>query len=177
MPDRSSKCEGEVGLKTKLLHDPLTMIKKYTDEMKPKPEPLTQKSGKHVFPITSYSSAKSTPKHNTDVTKRRRSSDSSDRRHKKKKHKKHKSSKKKDTQSSDDTSEDEVVKQEKKRKLEFLRMQRLAREREEHKRTQMLFAKINGVKSTATEKANKKPALKQKYNSQFNPEIAKQNYD
>lgn len=176
MPDRSSKSEGEVGLKTKLLHDPLTMIKKYTDEMKPKQEPLTQKMGKHVFPITSSENG-CTPKRRSESVKRRRSSDSNERKHKRKKHIKHKSSKKKDTKSSDDTSEDEAVKQEKKRKLEYLRMQRLAREREEHKRTEMLLAKINGVKSTVTEKTNRKPALKQKYNSQFNPEIAKQNYD
>lgn len=184
MPDRSTNCdEGEVGLKSKLLHDPLTVIKKYTDGMKPKEQQLSQKVTKHVFPITSYSSERSS-KGSERSTKRRRSSgsDYSEKRHKakKKKHKKHKSKKKHKESSSDsasEVSEEETVRQEKKRKLEILRMERLAREREERKKAEMLLAKINGVDTTPKEVNKIKSPVKQKYNSQFNPELAKQNYN
>lgn len=171
MPDRSIKSEeGEVGLKTKLLHDPLTIMKKYTEGMKSKEEVLSQKSNKHVFPITSYSSS----------TRSRSSSLScSEKKHKKKKHKKHKSKRRRTESSSDEESEDsedEVVKEERRRKLEVLRMERLAREKEERKKAEMLLAKINGVdKAKPVENKSKSP-VKQKYNSQFNPDLAKQNY-
>lgn len=180
MPDRSTKCdEGEVGLKTKLLHDPLTVMKKYTDGMKPKEQQLSQKITKHVFPITSCSSERSS-KSSERSTKRKQSfsSDCSEKSHKVK-NKKHKSKRKNTEQSNDSASEDseeEEIRQEKKRKLEVLRMERLAREREERKRAEMLLAKINGVDSTQKEVKNKSP-VKQKYNSQFNPELAKQNYN
>lgn len=185
-PDRSSKYEGEVGLKTKLLHDPLTVMKKYTEGMKPKQEQLTQKLNKHVFPITTYNSEKQcSPRGSSKSTRGKRRTSSSDlseksHRHEKKKHKKHKASKKSESKLSSDElseeSEDETYKEEKRRKLEILRMERLAREREERKRTESLLAKINGTDSADKQTTRERPIMKRKYNSQFNPEIAKQNY-
>lgn len=184
MPDRSTKCDGgEVGLKTKLLHDPLTVIKKYTDGMKPKDQQLSQKTTKNIFPITYYSS-ESVTKSNDSSARRKRSSSSEfgEKKHKqkKKKHKKRKSKRRDSDSSSADISEDsenETIKQEKNRKLQILRMERLEREREERKKAEMLLAKVKGT-DILPEKTNKsKPTLKQKYNSQFNPELAKQNYN
>lgn len=176
LPDRFSKSdEGEVGLKAKLLHDPLTIMKKYTDGMTSKEEVLSQKSAKHVFPITSYNNEK-TPKRKQSFD-----SDSKEKRHKNKmkKHKK-KKSKEKHVESSSDEEEDsgdEAINQEKKRKLEILRMERLTREKEERRKAELLLAKINGLESATNTISKSKSPVKQKYNSQFNPDLAKQNYN
>lgn len=87
--------------------------------------------------------------------------DSLDKKHKKKKKKKEK--------------EKEKKKDKKKFDLEKLREQRLKREREERFRASQLLAKMNGVEQQV-EAPKPKPAIVQKYNSQFNPYLAKQNY-
>lgn len=68
-----------------------------------------------------------------------------------------------------------------------LREARLKREREEKYKTEMLLAKVRGdpfpnVLSTQAklidpDNTAAKPMVKQKYNSQFNPELAKQNFE
>lgn len=88
--------------------------------------------------------------------------DSPKKKHKKKKKKKEKS-KKKD-------------KEEKKLVLEKLREKRLKREREERFRASQILAKMNGVEPVEAPKPPTKPTIVQKYNSQFNPYLAKQNY-
>lgn len=60
--------------------------------------------------------------------------------------------------------------------LEKLREKRLKREREERFRASQLIAKMNGVKPIEVPKSQPKPTIVQKYNSQFNPYLAKQNY-
>lgn len=91
--------------------------------------------------------------------------DSPIKKHKKKKMKKEKKKKK-------DKEED---KNKKKLALEILREKRLKREREERLRASQLLAKINGEPIEAP-KPPSKPTIVQKYNSQFNPYLAKQNY-
>lgn len=186
-PDRCNRSQEEVNLKTKLLHDPLTIMKKYTEEMKPNKNALPQQqSSKCVFPITNYASNASTPRSGKEPAKRKRSSSSetSHKSRKKKKHKKpkHKKSKRKHVEPSStevsEDSEDEAAREERKRKLEMLRMERLKREQEERRKAEMLLAKINGVASEKPpEKLREKRPVRQKYNSQFNPELAKQNYE
>lgn len=88
-----------------------------------------------------------------------------------KKHKKKKKKKEKEKEKSK-----EKVKEEKKLLLEQLREKRLKREREERFRASQLLAKINGVEPIEVPKSQPKPIIVQKYNSQFNPYLAKQNY-
>lgn len=88
--------------------------------------------------------------------------DSSVKKHKKKKKKKEKEKKR------------EI--KEKKLVLEKLREKRLKREREERFRASQFLAKMNGVPIEVSKPQPKQPAIVQKYNSQFNPYLAKQNY-
>ncbi|KAJ8891067.1 hypothetical protein PR048_010576 [Dryococelus australis] len=62
--------------------------------------------------------------------------------------------------------------------LEQLRAERLKREKEEQLRTQVLLAAIRGEPPppAQADKTNHVPTVKQKYNSQFNPELARQNF-
>lgn len=85
--------------------------------------------------------------------------------------KKHKKKKKKEKKKMK-----KQAKEEKKLVLEKLREKRLKREREERFRASQLLAKINGVEPIEVAKVQPKPIIVQKYNSQFNPYLAKQNY-
>jgi len=59
--------------------------------------------------------------------------------------------------------------------LDKLRAQRLKREQEERKRTDALLAKLRGEPDPKTAKSDSVPALTQRYHSQFNPHLARQN--
>lgn len=76
--------------------------------------------------------------------------------------------------SSYESSEDEETIQEKKKKLEILRAERLKREAEERKRANRLLA---GKKPDGSDEPQQKPAVQQRYHSQFNPHIARQNQE
>ncbi|KOB72202.1 Leukocyte receptor cluster member 1 [Operophtera brumata] len=72
-----------------------------------------------------------------------------------------------------DTSND------KKDKLLKLREARLKREREEKYKTEMFLTKLNGTANDTSASSSTEPEtnrVKPKYNSQFNPELARQNY-
>ncbi|VVC31992.1 CBF1-interacting co-repressor CIR, N-terminal domain [Cinara cedri] len=70
----------------------------------------------------------------------------------------------------------EKEKEKEKIDLEKLREKRLKREREERFRASQLIAKMNGDVPIEVPKLQPKPTIVQKYNSQFNPYLAKQNY-
>jgi len=59
--------------------------------------------------------------------------------------------------------------------LDEMRAQRLKREQEERKRTDALLAKLRGEPDPKTAKSDPVPALTQRYHSQFNPQLARQN--
>ncbi|KAG7176315.1 Leukocyte receptor cluster member 1-like [Homarus americanus] len=77
--------------------------------------------------------------------------------------------------SSQYSSEDEEIAKEKQRKLEILRAERLKREAEERRKAERLLA---GKKPEAPDaSSDPKPPFQQKYNSQFNPHLARQNQE
>lgn len=90
----------------------------------------------------------------------------------KKKSKKHKSSKR------ETSSESNLRNDEKKHDIEKLRAARLQREQSEKLRTETLLAKMRGeTLPLPVQNELPKSTIKQKYNSQFCPEIARQNVE
>ncbi|XP_026813361.1 leukocyte receptor cluster member 1 homolog [Rhopalosiphum maidis] len=87
----------------------------------------------------------------------------------KKKHKKKHKKKEKKKEKVNDKNEKLLI-------LEKLREKRLKREREERFKASQLLARMNGVIPVEVSKPQPKPTIVQKYNSQFNPYLAKQNY-
>ncbi|XP_022196246.2 leukocyte receptor cluster member 1 homolog [Nilaparvata lugens] len=118
------------------------------------------------------------------VKKKRRHSHEKDRyypKKKKKKRKKHKKKKHKSCELSSCSSEggegeDDDRVAIKKAKLEALRAQRLHREAEESLRAKRVLAKLTGEILPEDKKPTQDSAVKQKYHSQFNPHLAKQNF-
>lgn len=112
--------------------------------------------------------------------KRKRSSSSESSVHKKrKKSHKHKSKSKKRKHEVRDKLR-ELEKSCDQKKLAKLRAERIKREQEEKLKADLLLEKINGNPAFPIPKKVvdlEIPIVKQKYNSQFNPILAKQNYD
>lgn len=78
-----------------------------------------------------------------------------------------------------DISNNKNNKDHKKDKLLKLREARLKREKEEKHKTEMFLTKLNGTASDTLASSCTEPEtnrVKPKYNSQFNPELARQNY-
>lgn len=178
-PDRSNSVKSEINLKSKIREDPMEIIRKYTSAGKLIDEAKKNNNKMALYkPILNNSFLLPNKKR-----KRRDSSSSSDRdykhkhkksKDKKKSHKRHKLEKTNYSKSESDASaESDEAKVEKKQKLEVLRLERLKREREERRRTEELLAKLRGEKKQTA----RETLFKKKYNSQFNPEFAKQNYD
>lgn len=133
---------------------------------------------------------KKSKKHKKDQTSKRRSSDSVESPKKKKKSSKDVSDSEDSTEESSDSSDSADSEAEKKKRLEVLRAKRLQREKAERSKANKLLAKINGTNTTATSREKKssdeddsdsderpvkiKPK-QQKYHSQYNPDLAKQN--
>lgn len=189
-PDRTEKFteDGkkiEATLKSKLANDPLMIIQRYVGtsgslKSEPKVKEIPDEQLKRLTKYESIIPSSLRDDKKRKKKKRKRScSDDSERRSKKKKskkkHKKEKKSRRK-SYSSSESSSDEEAKQLQKQKIEKLRRERLERERVEKEKADNLLKKLRG-ETIEPEKKVEKPQMRQKYNSQFNPDIARQNQD
>lgn len=160
LPKRLTDTEKDVELeaKKKALNDPMVDIKKYLKLMHSK-------------------SAEDHPKVKTDSIKRKhRDSDSSHSDHESySTHKKNKDNKHKKKKHKEKHSDKKEVRSQTSIDIEKLRAERLLREQSEKLRTEALLAKVKGEPLPVVKPETPKPTLKQKYNSQFFPEIARQN--
>nr|CAD7586840.1 unnamed protein product [Timema genevievae] len=180
----------EVGSKSKVSADPLNIFKKFlpAQELKTKPKVkptslnliqknLKRRRNEEDQLLDKNKRAKTRNKHKNCSSKQSHKNHSK----KRKKRKCRRSSSSSSSESSDNSrnSDKEVFVEKPKVNLEHLRAERLRREREEQKRTEALLAKIRGEPPPESKetKPNHVPIVIQKYNSQFNPELARQNFN
>ncbi|CAG2176460.1 unnamed protein product [Oppiella nova] len=148
--------------KLKTMNDPIEDMKKYLKVMKSKSEDKTQKTNKQK---TSHKSSKDVLKRTETIVKKKSKKSKKSKKHKKKRRKRMSS------ESSDDSQDDRTSSQNMSKSLEQLRAERLERERVERERTRdLLYGKTNKEEVVMDDRLRS-------YNSQFNPEIARQNAD
>lgn len=176
----------EKDVKSKVNHDPLTLIRALLPKDYPIPKAnklqaqKTEPQGIEDVPKSSECesmSVRSPPKDESaspdfkrHKKKRRHKDHKSDRKHKKKnsKHEKMK-------RLQEELEAEEVYRAKKVLQLEKLRKERLQREAIERERREILLTPRKSIPDTPSATSTSGPRIVQRYNSQFNPEIAKQN--
>jgi hypothetical protein len=169
--------------KLKDFEDPLKDIRKYlhTPGVKKKYNSSSSVTASASLKRKAEDQPQSLRKHKKSKKEKKKKSKS--KRSKSKKSKHHKSDSGSESGSSGPDSEEER----KQKNLEKLRAERLTREREERRKADKLLANLRGEtlpEPSASESTDpmrrisaREPVVKQKYNSQFNPHLARQNYD
>ena len=180
--------------KAKSMFDPLRVIRHYIGQ----PEPTSKKKPSVTLgPSTSSSLVSPATKDEEERNKKRKRKSKKDKKSKKNKKKSSKRrhassdsddsskrrSKKPRVETSSSSSSEEDEDEEKKKRLQELRAKRLQREKAERAKTNKLLAAVHGIpvpKEKAgsdedEERATKVKPKVQKYHSQYNPELAKQN--
>ncbi|XP_069691324.1 leukocyte receptor cluster member 1 homolog [Periplaneta americana] len=158
--------------KSKSLEDPLTDIRRYLgfDELK-----SFSKSKKLRKSNESCEPNSEDRERNGKQKKIKKKSKKEKCRHKSKKRTRRESSSSESETSAESADESQSNATVSTSKLEQLRAQRLKREREEQKRSEALLARIRGEPDPEANKLNEVPAVTQRYHSQYNPHIARQN--
>ncbi|XP_054166747.1 leukocyte receptor cluster member 1 homolog [Oppia nitens] len=150
--------------KLKHMSDPLEVMKKYLDQMRSKNNNNNKNSDNKK-----YDKRKDLDKCKNSIEKREIQKKST--KHKKQKHKKHKKRKRYSSDSSSSSSSEERSKRLSK-SLEQLRAERLEREKTERQRAQeLIYGKEVNKEAVVLDDRLRT------YNSQFNPEIARQKSD
>lgn len=162
MPKRLTDTEKdiEVEIKKKILNDPMVDIKKYLSVMRSK---STEDHPKIMAESIKRKRCESDNSHSDQE------SHSAHKKHKKnKRHKKHKKEKYQEPVKKETINQSNA-------NIEKLRAERLLREQSEKLRTEALLAKMKGEPVAVVTPKSPKPTMQQEYNSQFFPEIARQN--
>ncbi|ALC47053.1 CG12818 [Drosophila busckii] len=158
-PEVGDRNTTEANLKQKLAQDPLTLINALIPHGK-QPAQNTVKRKREPSPLPTPE-----PGHLSKIKKHKRDK-------KLKKHKKHKHKSNKEDRKAKELAESSA----KRDKLKRLRTERLQREAAEQRRQELLFGpKKQTLPATGSAATAPTPRIVQKYNSQFNPDLAKQN--
>lgn len=169
----------ELNEKSKKLVDPLNHIRRYLgmtsmskpSEIKYERNKTTELSKSNKKMKRKYEGSSGSEEEYTKQKgkkQKRKRHTHSENKHEKKRHKE---------RSSSESSESDKLTSQTKVDIDTLRAERLRRENKEKHRAQMTLAKLRGETLPEDKPKDVVPEIKQKYSSQFNPHLARQNYD